>query len=379
MKTKLLFSSDIELDAEHPTGIMKKVLAEAKAMSESFDVYLWGHCQSQIVSYYDGQSAYVASFTSKSDRRKKYYAKLREFIESENIYMFYHRYAISEPILLNFLKNIKRRGVHTVLEIPTYPYDGEFTSTLRLRLINVCDRIHRGRLIKYVDRIALTTGKPTFVFGIPCVNMTNGVDFDSVPLSMPKQKEDICLIAVASMRIHHGFDRVIKGMADYYKESITTKAVRLFLVGNGPYLDEYKRLAKKLNVTDYIKFCGEKNGSDLDAVFNEAIVGIGALGCHRIGVLASSPLKNREYTARGLPIVYSSDDELIDGKFYAMKCPPTDEPIDIKDVVRFVENVYNQENVNSLIRNDSYEFSSMNHTMKPVITYFEEISKGEGK
>lgn len=374
MKAKLLFSSDIELDMEHPTGIMKKVLAEAKALSESFDVYLWGHCQNRVVSYHDEHSVHVASFTSKSDRRKKYYTKLREFIESENIYLFYHRYALSEPILLDFLKSIKKRGVHAVLEIPTYPYDGEFTTTLRLRLINVCDRIYRRRLIKYVDRIVLTTSKPTFVFGIPCVNMTNGVDFDSVSLAMPKQKDDICLIAVASMRIQHGFDRLIKGMAEYYEGSVT-KAVRLFLVGNGPCLDKYKRIAKKLNVTDYIKFCGEKNGSDLDAVFNEAIVGIGALGCHRIGVLASSPLKNREYAARGLPIVYSSDDELIDGKFYAMKCPPTDEPIDIKDVVKFVENVYNRKNVNWLIRNDSYEFSSMNNTMKPVITYFEGVSK----
>ena len=69
-------------------------------------------------------------------------------------------------------------------------------------------------------------------------------------------------------------------------------------------------------------------------------MGIASLGRHRNGITGIKTLKNREYTARGIPFVYSERDSDFDGMDYVMKAPADDTPLDIAALVRFHDGLH---------------------------------------
>lgn len=78
----------------------------------------------------------------------------------------------------------------------------------------------------------------------------------------------------------------------------------------------------------------------LDAEFEWCDMGIASLGRHRNGITGIKTLKNREYTARGIPFVYSERDSDFDGMDYVMKAPADDTPLDIAALVRFYDGLH---------------------------------------
>lgn len=111
----------------------------------------------------------------------------------------------------------------------------------------------------------------------------------------------------------HGFDRVIAGMANYYRTHTDTHDYKVYLniVGFGvpELVDSYKKDVAKHQLEKYIIFHSALYGKELDAVFEQSDMGIGSLARHRSGIDKIKTLKNREYAARGIPFVYSETDD----------------------------------------------------------------------
>ncbi len=70
-------------------------------------------------------------------------------------------------------------------EIPTYPYDAEFVGfPFQTRMNLKIDQLFRHKLYAQMDAI-VTFSDAKEIFGQCTINISNGVDFDSIPLHQP--------------------------------------------------------------------------------------------------------------------------------------------------------------------------------------------------
>ncbi|MDR2918225.1 MAG: glycosyltransferase [Tannerella sp.] len=281
-------------------------------------------------------------FISKFKKRFSF-DSLVHYIKQEHIKFLYIRYEHNaSPSFISALKKIKKTGTQIVLEIPTYPYDKEYWKQgLKLRFHLWQDQCFRKRLAKQVSRI-ITFSEHKLIFGVPTVNISNGVDFESVPLKKRnhKQQNRLNLLGVAEIHLWHGFDRLIAGLGEYYK---TNRSFEVYfnIIGYGApdYVNQLKSLVLKNNIEKYVHFHGPQYGDALTAFFDDADMGIASLARHRSNIYNIKTLKNREYAARGIPFVYSEFDTDFEDMPYILKVPANEIPIDIEQLIRFYENI----------------------------------------
>ena len=200
------------------------------------------------------------------------------------------------------------------LEIPTYPYDQEYFS-VKEKIELYTDKLFRHTFCKYIDAI-ITYSNDTEIFGKRTIRLSNGIDFNHIPLrnSTKKINNELHLIGVAEIHFWHGFDRLIKGLGAYYNSNPEYK-VYFHLVGNMSGKREQNEILtpiKEYGLAPYVTLYGAKHGEELNELFNRADFAIGSLGRHRSGIYNIKTLKNREYAARGLAFMYSEIDEDFD-------------------------------------------------------------------
>lgn len=271
------------------------------------------------------------------------YKSIVEYIVSKNIKFVYVRYDHNaSPITILLFRAIKKLGVQLFLEIPTFPYDNEAgPCKYSYRIQRKLDLIYRNRLMQYVDKI-VTFSNHTVIFGRPTIQISNGIDFNSIKLRVPtnNSSKSLNLIAVAQIHYWHGFDRIIKGLAEYYKIDREFK-VYLNIVGE-MFGEEERRtivpLIDQNNLWQYITLLGAQHGEDLDRSFDNADMAVGSLGRHRSNITYIKTLKNREYAARGFSFVYSEVDDDFESKEYILKVPADESSINIIDIVDFWTN-----------------------------------------
>ena len=267
------------------------------------------------------------------------YGALTRYIRENGVKFVYMRADHNaNPFLNRWLGQMKRMGVKVVMEIPTYPYDSEYSrAPLRARAVLQIDKIFRGAMVRRLSRI-VTFSDLSAIFGVPTIRISNGIDFGAIPLKASENRpgDVIRLTGVADIHFWHGFDRVIEGMAEYYRTS-PEREVEFHVVGSGvpSQLEMLRALAAKYHLESRVIFHGPKSGTELDAIFENADMGIASLGRHRCGIDRIKTLKNREYAARGIPFVYSETDSDFDAMPYVMKAPADESPLDIAAVVRF--------------------------------------------
>lgn len=248
------------------------------------------------------------------------------------------------PFLIDFYKKVQKKGVKILLEIPTYPYDQEYKGlSFGYQWVLFLDQFLRKRMAKYIHKI-VTFSDDDFIFGRPTIKISNGIDFNSIPLKQLQavsSNEELHLIAVATIHPWHGFDRIIRGVIEYYKTP-QKRQVFLHIVGAGvpTVLDGYHQLVSEhKGLKNYVRFYGPLFGKELDALFNQCQMGIGSLARHRSGITHLRSLKNREYAARGIPFVYSETDDDFEKRNYILKVPADETNISIEDLIRFYDSV----------------------------------------
>ena len=188
------------------------------------------------------------------------------------------------------------------------------------------------------------------IFGQRTINISNGVDFDSIPLHQPSaishQPSELHLIGVAEVHPWHAFDRVVAGIGEYYSHQSSAISHQLdvyFHIVGGVHPYHMKiyftpLLEKYPYIKDKVLFHGQLFGKELDDVFSQCQFAIGSLGRHRSGITIIKTLKNREYATRGIPFIYSEQDSDFDHQPYIIKAPADESPIDIQLIIDFVQN-----------------------------------------
>ena len=106
------------------------------------------------------------------------------------------------------------------------------------------------------------------------------------------------------------------------------------MVGEGSSRDECEALSQKLGLEQQVEFVGQRTGQELTQLYNAAHLAISSLGMFRKQMNLASPLKAREYTARGIPFVHCGHDLDFDPvPNFLFKVPNNDEPIDLGDLI----------------------------------------------
>jgi len=335
------------------SGISKKIHYQVKGLRENgYEVHL---------CYYDfdsrGHRCRFVDGEVIKDYGKGIFAGLRQRLDYNCIYDYCVQKGIdfvyarcfqnANPWLIRLFKRLKNLGIKTVTEIPTYPYDQEFVgfpfiTRMGLRI----DQMFRNKLSEQMNAIVTFSDADT-IFGQRTIRISNGVDMDSIPLHNYKAPEDnsIHLIGVAEVHYWHGFDRLIAGLGEYYNNINNPRLVYFHIVG-GVWKSEmydsihahgFSELMDKYNIRDKVVFHGQLFGAELNKVFDLCCFAIGSLARHRSGITTIKTLKNREYATRGIPFIYSEQDSDFDGKSYIIKAAPNESPIDISQIVDFIE------------------------------------------
>ena len=327
------------------SGISKKIHYQVKGLRENgHDVRLCyygfaenGHrCRyvdNQIIKDYG--KGWLAGFMQRLD-----YSCIYDYCKTSGIDFIYARcFQNANPFLILFFKKIRKLRIKCVTEIPTFPYDGEFEhSTYLSGSVNFkIDKLFRNRLYSYMDGV-VTFSDEEVIFGQRTIRISNGVDFDSIPLHNPSPNvlsDNLHLIGVAEVHPWHGFDRLIAGIGEYQGK------VNVYFHIVGGIHPDYKKnvllpIIQKYQIEQKIFFHGALFGEQLDDVFNQCQFAIGSLARHRSGITAIKTLKNREYATRGIPFIYSEQDSDFDNQPYVIKAPADDTPIDISDIIDFM-------------------------------------------
>lgn len=324
------------------SGISKKILYQVKALKEcGLDIHV---CYYDISS--DGKRRWMVDNKAVTNLgygitakfRKRYdYKAISNYVLRENIGFVYIRsYHNANPFTIHMVNKMKSHGAKVVMEIPTYPYDQEYTKGAILKLL--VDRSFRNHLATVLDGI-ITFSNEKYIFGKQTIRISNGIDFDAIP--MKKQINDttheLHLLGVAEVHYWHGFDRLIYGLAKYYQANPKYK-VYFHIVGplyGKREQEEIIPVIRDNQLEPYVLLHGPLHGKELDKLFENADLAIGSLGRHRSGITYIKTLKNREYAARGLAFTYSETDEDFDQMPYVWKALPNESPIDISELIKF--------------------------------------------
>ena len=174
------------------------------------------------------------------------------------------------------------------------------------------------------------------------------MDFDAIPLHHygPSVDGSIHLIGVAEVHYWHGFDRLIAGLGEYYKNTESPRQVYFHIVGGvaknemhgSIHAPGFAELIAQYNIQDHVIFHGQLFGEELNTVFNQCCFAIGSLARHRSGISVIKTLKNREYATRGIPFIYSEQDSDFENQPYILKAAPDESPINIMQIIDFIDN-----------------------------------------
>ena len=367
-------------------GVNKKILAQFKVLSEMiFDseliLFIKGAPSNELrdqLNYL--QSAQIeivdtSSFGRLLARRTKMELLMKKAKVVSGNGFFYFRYPLADRAFLKVIKAIKKGGGMAVTEHQSIE-SRELLSNRRFVLFLI-EFLYAKRVRKEMSGFVCVTReiadhqlarsgnyrKPYLING-------NGIDVDSVHVRTPPEYDgkNLDLLCVAQVAKWHGLDRLIRGMAEY-KGNVD---VRLHIAGDGSEVPNLKRLVADLKLENSVIFHGFNTGKGLDEFFDMCHIAVGSLAIHRAG--SGSPLKSKEYCARGIPFVDSVNDEDFDGTFpFRLKLDSNEDPIDIEKMILFAESTLSDTYHAEKMRRYAQDRLDWSIKMKRLKDFFEEI------
>lgn len=350
------------IDRDNLDGVARKLLYQCEALgsySENDKIYLASFVKKDVYRVTGPDYDKTLPFEYKNSRQLnlfQIYPKLSEICRELKINAVYFRVFALSWVTDKLFKQLKKMGIKIIIEIPTYPFwkekwmdvldkvkTGKIVTAFSRTVSNITYWIFAHRIKKYVHKI-VTFSDIKRLWGVDVIGIANGYAF-----KLPKEEKQLkdsneCLnlIMVASVRDNHGADRVINGLNEYYSNGNSRKVV-FHIVGDGDAIPNLKALAaNNKNVSDKVVFHGFRAGEELENLYKTGDIGVSAIAFHRLGVTYCSPLKSKEYFAKGIPVVGTvSEKDIINsesGKFY-FAIPSDDSYVDIKAVCEFYDNL----------------------------------------
>ena len=385
----LLYISPMIIDFEKLDGVARKLLYQKDAFSYcagTDKVYLASYFGDGIFRVIGEKTDIKIPFKKKSSRQlelMEIYPKLPQICSKLGIKAVYFRIFALSWVSDKLFSDLRKQGIKIAVEIPTYPFwkekwmdvldkfkTGKVLTGVKRTLTNIVYFIYAHRLKKYVTTI-VTFSDIKKLWGVPVTGIANGYDFKELEeeKTLKAKEEDLHLLMVASVRSNHGADRVIKGLSTYMKKAPKRNVV-FHIVGDGDAIPELKELVKTLgNVEKQVVFHGFMAGQALEDIYQVGDIGVSAIGFHRLGVYYASPLKSKEYFAKGLPVVGTTvEHDVLKSKSseYYLAFPEDDTDIDIERVCSFYEGLQKQNCTNRQIAESAANDFAWKSIMKPI-------------
>ncbi len=269
---------------------------------------------------------------------------LKEILREKSDYI-YIRYPGWVSFFLFFILIIKRiQGKKVIIDIPTPRVIGlkeieDINCSFLRKIISKILLVLAGgwvlwpayRIVQYADE------SMWFSFGVKnkTLKIGNGIIINSTTPLIERTSKDECLnlIGVAQLAGWHGYDRLIKAIANL-KEKYPDFKVFIKIVGDGVALPRLKSLVKSLKLENECIFTGLLYGEDLNHAFENAHVAVASLGLYRKGLDEASDLKTREYMARGLCVIgVGKDPDFEEHSPYRFVVPNSDEIEELSKVI----------------------------------------------
>lgn len=255
------------------------------------------------------------------------------------------RYSIIfSPLLFFVLIYLRAKGRKIIVDIPTPRYvvakeileEKSFLSYFKLFVLYFSSSwvlLPASRVVQYASESIW------FELGLKSktLKLGNGVIVKRLPLSQGAWdgKSNLNLIAVAMVSNWHGYDRLLKAMSIIKQTS--NISLKLKIVGDGPSIPALKKLSAELGL-DNVEFTGMLSGEKLDEAYNNTHIGVSSLGLYRIGIKEASPLKAREYAARGLITLGAAEDvDFSDDSEFRIKVPNDDSVDSIAQSIIYID------------------------------------------
>lgn len=327
-----LYIAPVDFNLKEHIGITTKMIGQISAFKEL----------NVDMDYAAINDDYIVINNSRSNYkliRAKHYMFFRYILKNkgklkEKYDFVYLRFSFANPYMFKVAKLFKNDGAKVFIEIPTYPYYDELDKNIKNKSLKVVDRVLWNIYKKHIDRVILTNDLNS-VFGVRAINIFNGIDVKKLvsKAHIDKKNSNINIVAVANLNIWHGYDRLIKGLYDYYSDEVKEK-VHLYLIGEGVEKENLINLSKTLALDKYVHFLGAKRGKELDEVFSAMDIGASSLALFRAGG-GHDPIKSKEYVGRGIPVILGYEDRALSNELdFVFKVPSDNTNIDIKFLIK---------------------------------------------
>lgn len=341
-------------------GVTKKIMSQIKVFQRCFGRVYY--------TTYSGKMIYLMNERQVVDKqiaitRAMYNHILNTWLDKYNIHRTYVRYSYSDKWFISLLRQQKEKDIKSVLEIPTYPYDGEIEN----ERIKIEDQYYRTQLCQYIEWVA-TNSSAQEIWGMSCIQLLNGVDLKANPPHLKEiEKKKIVLLGVSSMAIWHGYERILQGLFNYYKSG-GNYDFRFIMVGIGPETEKYHSLTLEYGLQSRVDFCGMLEGEELNKQYAMADIAVSSLGLYKTGIQDVTPIKGAEYCARGIPFICGYHDMRFPDKVdYIMNVPNNQEPINMNEVIAFYKNITAQDNFQRKMREYALKHFTWESIMEPIV------------
>lgn len=348
-------------------GVSKKVISQVKGLEKnSFSVTLIAYSNDGVwIVSSNGIEKFIKLNKFKTNRSFLFGIALK-LMKSEKFDTAYIRYPHVDFKFLKLLRVLKKSKSKIYIELPSYPivYKNKNIKSFIYRIYNL---INTPKLKRYVYKIVTIGASTQSVFGIEAINIPNGINtFFENKVLFNLDKTSINIISVSAIYQPHGYDLLIEGLKDYYKNKDKKYNIYFHLVGDGPLKQKLIDLTNSFNLEGYVKFYPNTSGEALDKIYSLANMGCGPLGIHRIGYQVASPLKTRDYFIKGLPYFCSYKEiGLNDDYPYVLQLDGKEEKIDLGKIVKFFETYINDFDNAS---NQMKKFANENFTWQNILS-----------
>lgn len=369
----IVYFCNFNLFANNSLSLKKKVYGQLDAFKKKgFKIYLItiNKLKYSIIDINnDTKNEYIYL------NKESLYLDITNLIVKFNPKIIYVRHSITGFFLIQFYRLLKNNCKNTkmIIEFPTIPYDGEMKSNGRTSDIIDIDRFYRQQLKDFFD-ISINFNGLNEVFGIQSIPTKNGIMLKQIPIKSNKtnDKKEISLIGLATLHSSNGYERVLHGIYEYYNKYYKKYkyTIRLNIVGIGPSLFELEETCDNYKINKYTSFLGLLDGKELDDIFEKSDIALGSLGFYKNGIKNGSPLKTKEYCARGIPFIIGYDDlSFNEDVEYIMKVENDNTPIDMCKVIDFYEFTQNKNNLPYIMRDFAERNLSWDHCFESVLKF----------
>ncbi len=362
---------------DNTLGITRKVYAQIEAFQKlGYSVTYCGYLEDGVAVFDENKKILVyKKYPAKNKdiqhliRRRMLMNACIEYLSAspEHFGFAYVRYHFFDKKYIELLEKLKNAASKVVIEAHSAP---KFSSKLSpMYFIGQRDSKWNKKAKEHVDLVASMSDENK-LWDIQTVKISNAVDVATIPVHCyVGSTDDINFISVSFERDVHGYDRLIRGIRNYY-DSGGKRNIFFHIVGTT--LPSTRKLIKKLGLEKHCVLYGSLSGNDLDRVYDKANLGVGCLANHRIGSFFGSALKTKEYIAKGIPFIYGWNEKVLEKFQYAKKFELCEEPIDVFSVIDFYDGI-DKTDLPEKIRRSLGKEDTWEYQMKLVVDTLSEL------